>query len=351
MQKKWMIYGANGYTGELIAREAVKRGYKPVVAGRNRDKIEALANELALESRIFELKDPSYLNREMDGLFLIIHCAGPFSVTAEPMMQACIACGVHYLDITGEINIFELAQTMDCAAREANVVICPGVGFDVIPTDCIAATLQQAMPDATHLALGFDTGSGMSPGTAKTSIEGMSQGGKVRQNGDIVTVSLGHKVRSIDFGCGEKLAMAIPWGDVATAYYTTRIQNIEVFMPANRAMIIGAKVSNFFRPLFAMPRFQSLLKAIVERTIKGPKEERRAQLPTFVWGEVRNARGQVKTARARTDNVYSLTIFGAVAVIEYLLGHAPNGGTYTPAKLVGADLVTCLPGSTPIDIT
>ena len=173
-QKQWMIYGANGYTGELIAREAVNQGLKPILAGRSADKLIPLAEELGLESRAFSLDDVGHLTGELEGMDLVLHCAGPFSATAPPMIKACIASGTHYLDITGEIGVFEHAFTQHWMANEAGVVVCPGVGFDVIPTDCIAAYLIEALPDATHLALGFDSRSGMSPGTAKSSIEGLA---------------------------------------------------------------------------------------------------------------------------------------------------------------------------------
>lgn len=347
---KWMIYGANGYTGELIAREAVRRGLKPVLAGRSRDKIEPLARELGLEAHGFGLDDPAKAAGQIKGLGLVMHCAGPFSVTAQPMMEACLKAGAHYLDITGEIAVFELAQSLNARARDAGVVICSGVGFDVIPTDCVAATLKAAMPDATHLALGFDSRSGPSAGTAKTSIEGLAQGGKARENGKIVSVPLAHRVRRIDFGGGEKKAMTIPWGDVSTAFHTTGIPNIEVFVPASTGMIFGARLAKFIRPLLAKPSVQKWLKARIDKTVKGPGEATRSQQPTFVWGEVRNARGEVKTARVRTENVYSLTITGALAVIDHLMKNKPAGGAYTPAKLVGADLVTRLPGSGPMQI-
>lgn len=210
MNSNWMIYGANGYTGELIAREAVRRGLEPVLAGRSRDKIEPLARELGLEARGFALDDVARASEQIKGHGLVLHCAGPFSATAKPMMDACLQAKTHYLDITGEISVFELAQSLDARARDAGVVICPGVGFDVIPTDCVAATLKAAMPDATHLSLGFDSRSGPSAGTAKTSIEGLAQGGKARENGRIVDVPLAHRVRRIDFGGGEKNAMTIP---------------------------------------------------------------------------------------------------------------------------------------------
>ena len=351
MNNTWMIYGANGYTGELIAREAVRRGLRPVLAGRSRDKIEPLARELGLDARGFALDDVTRAAAQLQGIGLVLHCAGPFSVTARPMMEACLQAGSHYLDITGEIAVFELGQSLDARAREAGIVICSGVGFDVIPTDCVAATLKAALPDATHLALGFDSSSGPSAGTAKTSLEGLAQGGKARVDGRIVTVPLAHKVRRIDFGGGEKQAMSIPWGDVSTAFHSTGIPNIEVYIPASGGMVLGARASRFIRPLLALPSVQAFLKARIDKTVKGPGEATRARQPTYVWGEARNARGEVRTARVRTDNVYSLTITGALAVIEHLMRHRPAGGASTPSKLVGADLVTRLPGSGPMQVS
>ena len=244
MPKPWMIYGANGYTGELIAREAVSRGLKPVLAGRTAAKVEPLAANLGLQARVFDLRDAAATARGVEGMGLVLHCAGPFSATAAPMMAACLATHAHYLDITGEISVFEHARTLDAAARAAGIVICPGVGFDVIPTDCVAAALKAALPDATQLALGFDSRSGFSPGTAKTSVEGLAQGGKVRQDGRIISVPLAYKTRRIDFGDGEKLAMTIPWGDVSTAYATTGIPNIEVYIPGSPAMVARARRAN-----------------------------------------------------------------------------------------------------------
>lgn len=341
----WIIYGANGYTGELIAREAVRQGLKPTLAGRNKAKVEALAQELGLTYQAFGLDSVDAVSEQFQGFKLVMHCAGPFSATSKPMMEACIKAGAHYLDITGEISVFELAQSLNNQAEKADIVLCPGVGFDVIPTDCVAAALKEALPDATHLALGFDSRTGFSPGTAKTSIEGMGEGGKIRKNGKITTVPLAHYVRSIDFGDGLKSAMSVPWGDISTAFYTTGIPNIEVFVPAFPKMIMGAKMMNYLRPVLKLKAVQKLIKSRIEKTVVGPNEELRAKVPTYVWGEARNARGEIKTARIQTENAYSLTVNGSLAVVSYLLKNTVKGGTYTPAKLMGYKLVTELPGS------
>jgi short subunit dehydrogenase-like uncharacterized protein len=201
----WMIYGANGYSGELIAREAAAQGLRPILAGRNADSIVALAADLSLAHRVFPIDAPDF-----SGISLVLNCAGPFSATAAPAMAAAIAAGVHYLDITGEIDVFEHARSLDAAARTANVVLCPGVGFDVIPTDCLALALKQALPDATSLALGFESRSLKSPGTAKTTVEGIGIGTRIRRDGKLRTEPLGIRARRIDFGKGKRLGVAFP---------------------------------------------------------------------------------------------------------------------------------------------
>ncbi len=344
-QKQWMIYGANGYTGELIAREAKRRGLSPVLAGRNEGRVAGLGRELGFEYRVFDLEDNHSIARQLQGIALVLHCAGPFSATSEPMIEGCLQAGAHYLDITGEISVFEHAQAQDARAKKAGIVLCPGVGFDVIPTDCVAAALKAALPDATHLALGFDSRSGFSPGTAKTSVEGLGLGGRARIDGHITKVPMAWKVKKIRFGDEEKLAMTIPWGDVSTAWYSTGIPNIEVYIPVSERVVKSARFSNYVRPLLAFSLVQDFMKKRIAKSVKGPSEAQRAKLPTAVWGEVRNAAGQKKTARIQTANGYSLTVSGALAVAEYLLQTSVAAGAYTPSKLLGADLVSRLPGS------
>ncbi len=337
---EWMIYGAYGYTGELIARQAKSQGLRPVLAGRNAGRIAKLAGELDLPHRAFGLEKP-----DLADISLVLNCAGPFSATAAPMMDACLAANAHYLDITGEIEVFEHAQTLDARAKAAGVVICPGVGFDVIPTDCVARALAEALPDATHLALGFFSGSAMSPGTSKTSVEGLAKGGRARVGGKIVRTTMGFTTRQIDFGTGVQTAMAFPWGDVSTAYYTTGIPNIEVFLGVPAGLLWAARLSNVLAPLLGLGFVQDALKKRAGEVV-GPDEETRDATPSYVWGEVRNAAGHTRTARIRTANGYTVTIHGSLAVVQNLLArNTVDGGAQTPARLCGVELITSLPGS------
>lgn len=341
--KKWMIYGANGYSGKLIAQYAKEKGFNPVVAGRNKSQILDLASELALDSQVFDLESQDNVVNNIKGMDVVIHCAGPFSSTAKPMIKACLESNTHYLDITGEIAVFEMAKSYDKQAQEAGIVICPGVGFDVIPTDCLASQLKTLMPDATHLALGFDSKSGFSPGTAKTSVEGLSKGGRVRKDGEIIQVPLAYKTRKIDFGNGEKLAMTIPWGDVSTAHFTTNIPNIEVYIPASPNLVKKLKRMNYIRPILGLGFVQNFLKNRIEKTVRGPSEKTRAKLCTYLWGEVKNDKGEIKQLRLETSNGYTLTMTGGLKMVEHALV-TEKSGYFTPSTLVNDNLLTEIEG-------
>ncbi|RUO45988.1 hypothetical protein CWE21_12675 [Pseudidiomarina aquimaris] len=335
----WMIYGAYGYTGELVAAYAKERGQKPLLAGRNEKKLKAIADKLELPYQVVNLEDPVALRQALAEQQVVVHCAGPFEVTAAPMMDACIATRTHYLDITGELAVFELAHSKHEEAQRAGIVLCPGVGFDVIPTDCVAAQLKAEMPDATELTLGFDSASRMSRGTAKTSVRRLGEGGAVRRNGKIETVPLAYKTRKIDFGNGEKFAMTIPWGDVSTAYHTTGIGSIEVYIPASPNLVKKLKRMNYFRWLLRFEWMKNWLEKKIEQQPAGPSEKQLEEAHTYVWGEAKNAEGKVITKQEKVMNGYKLTSHGAVDVALWLLEHTPEGGYYTPSKLCGAELI------------
>ena len=350
MNPSLLIYGANGYTGEMIARAAVREGLAPVLAGRSGAAVSALANELGCEFRVFDLDDPAKLAAGLADCRLVIHCAGPFSSTAAPMMAACLAARVHYTDITGEIDVFEHAFAQDAAARAAGVLICPGVGFDVVPTDCVALTLARALPGATRLTLGFDSRSGLSRGTAATSVEGLGHGSRVRENGEIRRIPLGSRSRRIDFGAGPKLATAIPWGDVSTAYRTTGIGNIEVYVPVSPSALAGLRRLGRLGWILRRRSVQSFLKWRIRKRAPGPDPAERGKTPVFVWGEAVDDNGRTIVARLRVPNGYTVTTDAAIAIARRLLESEVPAGFTTPARLMGSDFVTRLPGATQITL-
>ncbi|HVS30376.1 MAG TPA: saccharopine dehydrogenase NADP-binding domain-containing protein [Thermoanaerobaculia bacterium] len=336
---EWMIYGANGYTGELIAREAARLGLAPVLAGRNAERIRALAAELRLESRVFDVGAP-----QLSGISLVLHCAGPFSRTSRPMVDACVAQGAHYLDITGEIPVFEAIMAHHDEAKSRGVTLLPGVGFDVVPTDCLAAMLAQKMPAATELWLAFYArGSTLSRGTLRTMLDGIGQGGAVRRDGRIIRVPPAYDAREIPFSCGARMAMTIPWGDVSTAFHTTGIPDVRVYAAAHPKRIARLRRYAKFLPLLARPPLRPLLGFFADRK-QGPTQAMRKSARTFLWGRVEDSEGNELTMTMSTPEPYALTVSSALAAVERVLREPVQGGSFTPAKRFGARFVLGLPG-------
>jgi short subunit dehydrogenase-like uncharacterized protein len=351
MIMEWMIYGANGYTGELIAREAKSQGTTPILAGRSAAKVIGLARRLTLPSTAFRLEAPSEIVTALRGVRLVLNCAGPFSKTAGPLMRGCLAASAHYLDITGEIDVLEGAHHFDADAKAAGVVLCPGAGFDVVPTDCIALMLKKAIPEATELALGFElSGRGLSAGTAKTLVEGLGKSGKIRRAGRIVDWPLGRGLRRIDFGRGAKLAMPIPWGDVASAFYTTGIPDITVFTPISPVSVAIARLTNAFAPVLRSPWLQNWLVKKIEKDTRGPDVSTRNANPSWVWGEAKDAYGRHQAIRIVTLNGYSLTVFSSLALAQQLMSNVCPPGCWTPALLMGENFILSLPGTSKLDL-
>lgn len=340
---QWMIYGANGYTGRLIAQEARARGLSSILAGRSAE-VETLADELGFAHRRFDLDDAGAVRVGLAGIGLVLHCAGPFSATSAPMLEGCLAAGAHYLDITGEIDVFAHCHAQDERARASGIVVLPGAGFDVVPTDCLAAMLKRALPAATHLVLAFEAGGGPSPGTAKTSVEGLGKGGRARIDGEMRRVPLAWKTRRFVRDGQPRTAMTIPWGDVYTAHVSTGIDNIEVYMAVPPATISRLRRLRLLGPLLDTRLVQGLLKRGVERSVRGPSDEKRARTVTHVWGEASAPDGTEAKRHLVVPNGYTLTVTASLGIVEQLLRGTDVAGYRTPSQLMGDEYVLSLPG-------
>lgn len=349
MSAKLLIYGANGYTGALVARRAAALGLRPTVAGRNAEAVGALARALDLPHRALGLDDPTALDDALRGHRAVIHCAGPFSRTSRPMAEACLRTGVHYLDITGEIGVFEALQRRDGEAREAGVMLLPGVGFDVVPSDCLAAHLKRRLPGATTLALAFRA-SNLSRGTLTTMIESIGGGGAVRRDGKLVSVPAAHATRRVDFGRGPVEVVAIPWGDVSTAYHSTGIPNITVYTYAPPALLRLMRLGRRLTPLLAVRPLQALLRRLVRLLPPGPSVEQRARGLSLLWGEATDPSGRRVVSRMRTPEAYALTAVAAVHIAAKVMAGQAAPGFQTPSTAFGADLVLELDGVTREDV-
>lgn len=340
----WLLYGANGATGRLIAQEAARRGMRPVLAGRRAEAIEPLAESLGLDYRVFPLSGVPFerLVRELEPFPAVLLAAGPFSATSGPVAEACLRGGTHYLDITGEIAVFEALHRRSERAAERGCVLLPGAGFDVVPSDCLAATLARRLPDAESLELALAPSITPSTGTALTMIEGLPQGGAIRQDGRIRAVPAGSRALTVPFRDHERMTVSIPWGDVSTAYHSTGIPNIVVSMAVPRAAVRAMRLGRPLLPLLGTGPAQRVLAAGARR-LPGPAAGDRQAGRSHLWGRVTNGAGEERTATLETPEGYHLTVLTALEAVQRVVAAQVEPGFQTPSKAFGADFIAEFP--------
>lgn len=341
----FLLYGANGYTGKLIARYAHQYNLQPILAGRREELMSPLAHELNLPFRILDLDDTAALQAALKEVKAVIHAAGPFQYTAKQMIEACLQTGTHYLDINGDIAVFEMIKQYDAAAKKAGVMLLPGAGFDVVPTDCLVLQLKKIMPDAVALQLAFATiGGSISHGTATTMAGKLGEGGAVRKAGKIIRKPLGQKGKWVNFGGKKIFVMSIPWGDISTAHFTTGIPDIETYTGISPKIYRILKLQFLFNWLLRTGFMRNYIKKKINQRPAGPSDEQREKARGFIWGQVTNAEGKTATACISGPEGYTLTTHSALIIMQKVLAGNFTAGYQTPALAYGENLVMEVPG-------
>lgn len=332
-----LIYGAYGYTGRLIVDESLKHGLKITLAGRNEQKLKRLALEKNLPHVAFSLRDD--FDQHLKNITLVIHCAGPFEFTAEPMVKACIRNNVHYLDITGEYTVFEHLKTYDQEAKAKGIMLLPGAGFDVVPSDCLAAQLHQLLPEGQDLELAFTSkGAGLSRGTAKTMIENINRGHAYRKENELVHAPLGTKTKTVDYGEFKQLSMGISWGDISTAFTSTSIPNIIVYTGSSAKQINKARWAHRLRFILSASWVKNILKRQIDKKPAGPSDRRRSNSSTYLYGSISDGR-RMEELRIKTPNGYTLTARTAVDIANRCHNGDFKAGYQTPSSAYGANYI------------
>ncbi|MDO7836423.1 saccharopine dehydrogenase NADP-binding domain-containing protein [Sphingobium sp. HBC34] len=321
---KLLIYGATGYTGQMIARLAAQRGLNFRIGGRSRDKVDALASALDVEGVVLDVNDKAALDAVVQDADCVINGAGPFAATASQVIGACIANRAHYIDITGEVDVFSLAETLDVAAQEAGVMIMPGAGWDVVPSDCIARYVAQKISDPVSLRIGLAHINGIpSRGTLRTGLAALGRQ-VVRRDDKLVVPDEPDAVVEMNFGYAVQKCRRSPLGDVVTARKSTGIPNIEVFMAGGAAL--------------KMP------DGGVEAFPEGPSDEQLARWRAFAAAEVIGRDGSRASAVVETGSGYGFTAKAAVDIAARILDGRLTPGFQSPASAYGARLVSDLGG-------
>ncbi len=338
-QSRFLIYGAYGYTGRLIVQRCQELGLQPVLAGRDPGPLEELANSVGWAWQAFPLESPEAVAQQLQQHAAVLHCAGPFSHTAETMLRGCLLAGCHYLDITGEIAVFERIARLAIPIKQSGVVAIPGVGFDVVPSDCLAAHAARQLPTADRLTLAIYSRGGLSRGTTLTMAENLDRGGAVRQSGRIVPVPAAYRYQNFDFGDKTRSCVTIPWGDISTAFHSTGIPNIEVYMSLPKSSLRMLTAARYLRVIFALPAVKRFLAKRIKAGPAGPSATSRQHGLTRIVAHVSNPQGETYTARLVGPEGYTFTALTAVDAAQRICQQPPPAGFYTPSQAFGPDYI------------
>jgi short subunit dehydrogenase-like uncharacterized protein len=337
----FLIYGSYGYTGQLIVEQALRQGLQPLLTGRDEKQLRLQAEKHNLDYRPFSLDETSKVDAALGEVDAVLHCAGPFVHTFRQMAEACLRTGRHYVDISGEIPGFEALARMDDQAQEAGIMLLPGAGFDVVPSDCLAAHLKERLPSATHLRLFLrGVGAGVSRGTASSAIENMHRQGMIRREGQLVQVPPAWNVREHDFGRGDVNVVSVGWGDVSTAYYSTGIPNIETYFAFPPIAIRLMRSMRFIGPLLYNRPVRAFLKLLIKVfSPPGPNEARRKNASAILVGEVSDQREGRAASKLTTPEGYTCTALTAVEIMQRILNGEYKAGFQTPSLAYGQDFI------------
>lgn len=343
MAARFMIYGATGYTGKLVARMAKEQSLLPILAGRNGETLKTMADALGFEYRVLRLNEEAQLIDVLREVSVVLNIAGPFAAIARPLVEACLQTGVHYLDVTGELDVFTDLSRRDAEAKAARIMLMPGVGHVVVPSDCLAAHVTQRLPEAQNLYLAISRPDFISRGSAKTMISLMSDSVYVRRNGRLTTVPAGTLQRSFDFGKGDRTGTAVSWPDVFTAFYTTGTPNITVYSETNFIEQVLYALGGRLAGLLHDTPWQMFLNAQAEFLPAGPSDEACRGVTRTIVAEAVDRLGRRVCSRLRTPEAYTFTGMTALAIVERVLADDVVNGFQTPARVYGADFVLRFP--------
>lgn len=312
--KTLMIYGATGYTGRMAALQAQKLGLAPVLAGRKEQALAALASELGLEHRVFALEDEALVRHALEGVDVLLNCAGPFSHTASPLIAACLQVRTHYLDIAAELDSYLLSEQNNQDAIGAGVMLLPGCGGSVAMLGSLAARAVEVVSAPVALRIALHVSGAMSRGSATSASQNMTAQCLMRKD-DKLTSRDPSDLRSFNFGSYEASCFPVTLPDLITIAQQTGIGDIETYVHVSGTAFPDGDLSELPAGPDAKAREANRYQAAVEVVAKD---------------------GTTTRAFLDTVNGYTFTPLAAVEAARRVLAGQVRTGFQTPVGLFGS---------------
>ena len=321
-KNKLLIYGATGYTGKIIAARAKDLNLDFEIAAREEDKIKVLAKELKVPFHVFNVEDDNAWQKALADKHVLINAAGPFEFTAEQAMNACLRAGVHYLDISAELQTYQLAESLDDQAKAAAIQLISGAGL-FVSYDALAVHLSKLVSEPQQLKVGFRHYGGFSKGSILSSKNIADLGILIRKNGDIVK-NPNPQSKVFSFGDEDVECIPTPLGGILLSYKSTGIPNIEEYFSLKL-------------PALDMPDLAA------ENLPDGPSEEERASGRNGLSAEMTGIDGKVVKAYIDAPSGYALTPLSVAAVASRILNNDFKIGYQSPGSAYGEEILNDIP--------
>jgi len=341
----WMLYGAYGTTGELILEEALRRGHRPLLAGRNPSRLADLASKTGLDAVAFGVESIARAVPAFDGVSLLVNAAGPFFETGGPLRRLCLKTGVSYVDVSGEIGDFVEAMSCDAEARARGIAIIPGAGYGVVFGEAAAARAASRLADASWLRQSLATANALSSrGAAQSTASVLAGGGYVVSRGELRARPTAHQTWRVEAeGAAAMRFAAAPLAEIVAAHRLTGIREIVAGIPLPLAAALALRWAGRFVGAMLLRRTGAQSQAKPSTKLEAAEPRSR------VWAEAGNAAGRRVTALLETGEGYAHAAMAAVRAVERVLAERPIG-VRTPAQAFGADFALSLPGTRITDL-
>ncbi|MGU3502477.1 saccharopine dehydrogenase family protein [Mycobacterium sp. C31M] len=351
MTGRIVVFGATGYTGGLVLDALLRRGIRPVLAGRGADRLTALAQRCGgLDYRVADVNDPASIGALIDAGDVLVTTVGPFSQFGHPVAHAAAEAGAHYIDSTGEVGfVRDLHQRLDTRARATGTTIVPAFGYDYVP-GILAGSLaaRAAGPLMRSLDIGyFAIGSlrnGLSHGTRTTMAEGLVLPAPAWRSGRLVDDTTARTVQNFTVRGQQRSAFLVSGTEV-------------LFLPAQLPGVESVTVYNGWFPQFSraiqalsrianttvkLPGGRTLVDAIAARTVGGqggPDAAERARTLSHVVAVAGNESGEILAdVHLEGPSPYTLTAeLMAWAAQRLATGAAAAAGVVGPVEAFGLD--------------
>lgn len=331
------LYGATGFTGKLVAAELAAKTDGFVISGRNASKLDQMLGELRgesdaeIEARVASVDDAGSLDAMLDGIDVLINCAGPFTDIGQPVVEAAVRNGAHYLDSTGEQPFMKWVQTHLAAdAVEQGVVLVPGCAYEYAVGN-FAAKLATGL-GARRLGICYAVRNmGMSHGTKKSVVRALASRGYTYVDGHLEPKKPAYRLFDVPLPSGRTLSAAwFPGGESLTVPLFAKVSQVESCLAVGDA---AGKVLRLLSPVVdkVADRAMGVADRVIELTSGDPHEQ--GSRPDFIVAAFDPSKPQFLAGIAGTDP-YDVTARVLVEAARRIIEEPPEEGGFTsPAAL------------------